>query len=160
MRKTMLTMTLLFGAVPAALASTGPSVAPNQAKPPVPDVPTPPTSNKAKRKVQGSEQIVRRAIKRRKHAHSAAHKAQATPAGPAPGASSQLQAIAQCESGGDPSAIGGGGQFRGKYQFTYATWAAVGGSGDPAQAPEAEQDRRAAALYSSSGAGQWPVCGR
>jgi hypothetical protein len=159
MRKTMLTMTLLFGAVPAALASTGPSVAPNHDTP-VPDVPTPPTSNKAKREVQGSEQIVRRAIERRKHAHSATHKAQTTPAGPAPGVSPQLQAIAQCESGGNPSAIGGGGQFRGKYQFTYATWAAVGGSGDPAQAPEAEQDRRAAALYSSSGAGQWPVCGR
>jgi transglycosylase-like protein len=71
----------------------------------------------------------------------------------------QLQAIAQCESGGDPSAVGGGGQFRGKYQFTYATWAAAGGSGDPASAPEAEQDRRAAALYAQAGAGQWPVCG-
>jgi Transglycosylase-like domain len=71
-----------------------------------------------------------------------------------------LQAIAQCESGGDPTAIGGGGQFRGKYQFTYDTWAAVGGSGDPAQAPEAEQDRRAAVLYEQSGPGQWPVCGQ
>jgi hypothetical protein len=70
-----------------------------------------------------------------------------------------LQAIAQCESGGNPRAIGGGGQFRGKYQFTYATWAAVGGSGDPAAAPEGEQDRRAAMLYAQSGPGQWPVCG-
>jgi hypothetical protein len=168
MRKTILTMTMLFGAVPAALASTGPSVAPNQADPPVPPVPTPPSSNKAKREVQGSEQIVRKAIKRREQAHRVAHRAHAkttsatasAPAGPAPGTPPQLQAIAQCESGGNPSAIGGGGQFRGKYQFTYSTWAAVGGSGDPAQAPEAEQDRRAAALYASSGAGQWPVCGR
>jgi hypothetical protein len=79
---------------------------------------------------------------------------------PAAGAvSPQLQAIAQCESGGDPAAVGGGGQFRGKYQFTYATWAAVGGQGDPANAPEPEQDRRAAALYAQSGPGQWPVCG-
>jgi hypothetical protein len=74
-------------------------------------------------------------------------------------ASPALQAIAACESGGDPRAIGGGGTFRGKYQFTYATWAAVGGSGDPAAAPEAEQDRRAAMLYAQAGAGQWPVCG-
>ena len=70
-----------------------------------------------------------------------------------------LQSIASCESGGDPSAIGGGGAYRGKYQFSYQTWAAVGGSGDPAAAPEAEQDRRAAMLYSRSGPSQWPVCG-
>jgi hypothetical protein len=69
-----------------------------------------------------------------------------------------LQAIAQCESGGDPTAIGGGGLYRGKYQFSVATWQAVGGSGDPVAAPEAEQDRRALILYNSSGPGQWPVC--
>ena len=70
-----------------------------------------------------------------------------------------LEAIAQCESGGNPRAIGGGGMYRGKYQFSRETWAAVGGSGDPAAAPEAEQDRRAAMLYARSGAGQWPTCG-
>ena len=64
-----------------------------------------------------------------------------------------LQAIAACESGGDPRAIGGGGAYRGKYQFSYSTWAAVGGSGDPAAAPETEQDRRAAMLYARSGPG-------
>jgi hypothetical protein len=74
-------------------------------------------------------------------------------------AGAQMSAIAACESGGDPHAIGGGGAFRGKYQFTYASWQAVGGSGDPASAPEAEQDRRAALLMSRSGAGSWPVCG-
>ena len=71
-----------------------------------------------------------------------------------------LSAIAACESGGDPRAIGGGGAFRGKYQFTYSTWASVGGHGDPAAAPEAEQDMRAAILYRTAGPGQWPVCGR
>jgi hypothetical protein len=70
-----------------------------------------------------------------------------------------LEAIAQCESGGNPRAIGGGGAYRGKYQFSRETWAAVGGTGDPAAAPEAEQDRRAAILYARSGPGQWPVCG-
>jgi Transglycosylase-like domain len=73
--------------------------------------------------------------------------------------SPQLEAIAQCESGGDPTAIGGGGLYRGKYQFTYETWASVGGTGDPAAAPEAEQDARAATLLARDGAGHWPVCG-
>ena len=73
--------------------------------------------------------------------------------------SPQLEAIAQCESGGDPTAIGGGGLYRGKYQFSVDTWQSVGGSGDPAAAPEAEQDRRAAILLARSGTGQWPVCG-
>jgi len=77
----------------------------------------------------------------------------------APTASPTMQAIAQCESGGNPATDTGNG-FYGKYQFTLATWQAVGGSGNPAQAPEAEQDRRAAMLYASAGAGQWPVCGR
>ncbi len=152
MRKTILTISLLLGAAPAALASTSPAV-PLEPATPVPDVPTPPTPKKAKGDLLGSEQVVRRAAnKRRKHAKHA-------PAtGPAADVPPQLQSIAQCESGGNPRAVGGGGQFRGKYQFTYATWAAVGGSGDPASAPEAEQDRRAAALYATSGAGQWPVC--
>jgi Transglycosylase-like domain len=72
----------------------------------------------------------------------------------------QLEAIAACESGGDPGAIGGGGLYRGKYQFDFQTWASVGGSGDPAAAPEAEQDMRAAMLYERAGAAPWPVCGR
>lgn len=71
-----------------------------------------------------------------------------------------LQSIAACESGGNPRAVGGGGSFRGKYQFDYGTWARVGGSGDPAAAPEREQDRRAAMLYARAGSSPWPVCGR
>jgi Transglycosylase-like domain len=78
----------------------------------------------------------------------------------APQASPVLEAIAACESGGDPTAIGGGGLYRGKYQFDLATWQSVGGSGDPAQASEAEQDRRAAILYAQAGASPWPVCGQ
>jgi hypothetical protein len=75
-------------------------------------------------------------------------------------ASPQLEAIAACESGGDPHSIGGGGAFRGKYQFTYGTWASVGGKGDPAAAPEAEQDKRAQMLLDKSGSSPWPVCGQ
>jgi Transglycosylase-like domain len=72
---------------------------------------------------------------------------------------STLEAIASCESGGDPTAVSSDGSYRGKYQFDYGTWAAVGGSGDPAAASEAEQDYRAALLYSQSGSSPWPVCG-
>ena len=35
----------------------------------------------------------------------------------------------------------------------------MGGSGDPAAAPEAEQDMRAAMLYAQAGSSPWPVCG-
>jgi hypothetical protein len=94
-------------------------------------------------------------------AHQRAKKARAahaehasTPAMPA-----YLAAIAACESGGNPQAIGGGGQYRGLFQFDMQTWQAVGGQGDPAAASVAEQVKRAAALYAQAGPGQWPVCG-
>lgn len=70
-----------------------------------------------------------------------------------------LDAIAACESGGNPAAVSPGGTYRGKYQFDYGTWASVGGSSDPAAASEAEQDYRAALLYSRSGSSPWPICG-
>lgn len=70
-----------------------------------------------------------------------------------------LSAIAQCESGGNPSTNTGNG-FYGKYQFTQSTWQSVGGSGNPAAASEGEQDSRAAALYAREGSSPWPVCGR
>jgi hypothetical protein len=80
-------------------------------------------------------------------------------AGITPAVRALLERIAFCESKGNPRAIGGGGSFRGKYQFSYGTWRAVGGSGDPAAAPEAEQDVRAAMLLKRSGSSPWPVCG-
>ena len=49
-----------------------------------------------------------------------------------------LRAIAACESGGNPRAVSANGTYRGKYQFSTSTWAAVGGAGDPAAASEAE----------------------
>jgi hypothetical protein len=72
--------------------------------------------------------------------------------------SSTLARIARCESGGNPAAVSPDGRYRGKYQFTRATWRAMGGSGDPAQAPEAEQDRLAALLLARAGTSPWPVC--
>jgi hypothetical protein len=70
-----------------------------------------------------------------------------------------LESIASCESGGDPTVVSSDGSYRGKYQFSIETWASVGGSGDPAAAPEDEQDYRAALLYSQSGSSPWPICG-
>jgi hypothetical protein len=74
-------------------------------------------------------------------------------------ASAALARIAQCESGGDPTAISADGKYRGKYQFTRSTWAQMGGTGDPAAAPEAEQDQRAATLLGAQGTAPWPTCG-
>jgi Transglycosylase-like domain/Putative peptidoglycan binding domain len=76
----------------------------------------------------------------------------------ASGVDSVLEAIARCESGGDPSAVSADGRYRGKYQFSRATWRAMGGAGDPAAAPEAEQDRRAAKLLRRAGTSPWPNC--
>jgi hypothetical protein len=70
-----------------------------------------------------------------------------------------LERIAQCESGGDPTAVSADGTYRGKYQFDRETWRQMGGSGDPAEAPEAEQDRIAAKLLAARGTAPWPNCG-
>lgn len=69
-----------------------------------------------------------------------------------------LVKIAQCESGGNPRAIGGGGKYRGKYQFSRETWRSIGGTGDPAAASEAEQDRLALKLYRAQGTAPWAGC--
>jgi septal ring factor EnvC (AmiA/AmiB activator) len=98
-------------------------------------------------------------LRARLAAPSAAPAPAVVPAGEVP-SSATLTKIAQCESGGDPSAVSSSGQYRGKYQFDPQTWRSVGGSGDPAAAPEAEQDRRAAMLYAQRGNSPWPVCGR
>jgi hypothetical protein len=70
-----------------------------------------------------------------------------------------LRRIAWCESRNDPRAVGGGGAYRGLYQFSTRTWYVVGGSGDPASAPRHEQTWRAWLLLSRHGSGHWPVCG-
>lgn len=80
--------------------------------------------------------------------------------GSAGGAAADLNwaALAQCESSGNPKAVNPAGYY-GLYQFSKATWASVGGSGNPADASAAEQTERAQILYNRSGAGQWPHCG-
>jgi len=111
------------------------------------------------------ERAVEATLRQRAQADPSPATTPAAPAAtPAPAAASavpdsvaaHLARIAQCESGGDPTLADG--QYRGKYQFDMATWQAVGGTGDPAAAPEAEQDRRAAMLYAQRGGAPWPVC--
>ena len=75
-------------------------------------------------------------------------------------AATVLAKIARCESGGDPTAVSADRRYFGKYQFSRATWRRMGGRGNPARAPESEQDQRAAMLYEQEGTRPWPVCGR
>ena len=70
----------------------------------------------------------------------------------------QWDAVAQCESGGNWSTSTGNG-FSGGLQFTASTWAANGGTGDPANASRAEQIRVAENVLATQGKGAWPVCG-
>ena len=122
-----------------------------------------PATQSSKRELRTDAALKRHnAVKIVKHENAQARRKLArkrAAAAPAASASPQLQAIAACESGGNPSAVGGGGAYRGKYQFDYGTWASVGGTGDPAAASEGEQDRRAAILLQRSGTTPWPVCG-
>jgi peptidoglycan hydrolase-like protein with peptidoglycan-binding domain len=69
-----------------------------------------------------------------------------------------LRKIAECESGGDPTVVSANGRYFGKYQFSLATWQALGGEGKPSEADEATQDAMAAKLYAQRGTAPWPAC--
>ena len=69
-----------------------------------------------------------------------------------------LVRIAECESGGDPTALSPSGRYRGKYQFRMSTWRELGGEGDPAEASEWLQDQIALKLYRRAGTSPWPNC--
>lgn len=77
---------------------------------------------------------------------------------PANASSVNWDAIAQCESSGNWH-INTGNGFYGGLQFTLSTWAANGGSGNPANASREEQIRVAENVLASQGIGAWPVCG-
>lgn len=76
---------------------------------------------------------------------------------PARSSSATLASIRYCESRGDYSADTGNGYY-GAYQFDLSTWAAAGGSGNPADASPAEQDARAQAWIDAGHRGAWPNC--
>jgi hypothetical protein len=92
-------------------------------------------------------------------AASAPAPAATKPAATTRSSASTLAKIAGCESGGNPAAISSSGRYRGKYQFSRATWRELGGKGDPAKAPESVQDAMAAKLLAQRGTTPWPVCG-
>ena len=68
---------------------------------------------------------------------------------------------AECESGGDPDAIGGGGQYRGAFQFLKSTWrdAPRSPGGDPIDYDYRTQAVVAVMLKRELGSSPWPVCG-
>ncbi|MCD6014871.1 MAG: Transglycosylase domain protein [Solirubrobacterales bacterium] len=68
---------------------------------------------------------------------------------------------AKCESGRDPDAIGGGGRYRGAFQFMKSTWKSAPKSpgGDPIAYSYRTQAVVAVLLKQRDGAGHWPVCG-
>lgn len=66
-------------------------------------------------------------------------------------------ALAQCESGGRPSATDSSGTYGGLYQFDVRTWQGLGGSGRPQDAPAAEQTFRAKKLYVQRGRARGPT---
>ena len=71
------------------------------------------------------------------------------------------RSTAECESGGDPKAIGGGGIYRGAFQFMKSTWkrAPKSPGGDPIDYPYKTQAVVAIALKRQDGTGHWPNCG-
>lgn len=71
------------------------------------------------------------------------------------------RSTSECESGGDPKAIGGGGAYRGAFQFLKSTWKSSPKSpgGDPIKFNYKTQAVVAVALKNKDGAGHWPVCG-
>ena len=67
----------------------------------------------------------------------------------------------ECESGRNPRAIGGGGLYRGAFQFMKSTWRRSPRSpgGDPIRYTYRVQAVVAVLLMKRDGAGHWPVCG-
>jgi hypothetical protein len=69
-------------------------------------------------------------------------------------------ALARCESGGNPRAVGGGGRYFGAFQFSLGAWRSVGMSGNPIDHPYETQLAAAQRLVARSGWGQFPHCAR
>lgn len=68
--------------------------------------------------------------------------------------------LAQCESGGNTTATSSNGTYLGAFQFSRATWASVGGPGDPRDHDYGTQLKYAQILQARSGWGQWPSCSK
>ncbi|WP_425484982.1 transglycosylase family protein [Amycolatopsis anabasis] len=72
------------------------------------------------------------------------------------------QALAQCESGGNPGANTGNGYY-GLYQFDHGTWIAHGGgrfADNAHQASREQQTMIAKRLHATRGTQPWPACSK
>ncbi len=78
-------------------------------------------------------------------------------AAPANASTMDWDALAQCESGGNWATNTGNG-FYGGLQFTPSTWAANGGTGNPADASREQQIAVAENVLATQGPGAWPAC--
>lgn len=69
--------------------------------------------------------------------------------------------VAECESGRNPNALGGGGRYRGAFQFSSSTWKTSPRSpgGDPVAYSYKTQAFVAVKLMRRDGKGHWPNCG-
>jgi len=81
------------------------------------------------------------------------------PPAPSGSVSANLDAIARCESGGNPDAYNPAGYY-GAFQFSLPTWRGVGMTGDPRDYTYNEQKYAAIALYNQRGYAPWPHCAR
>ncbi|MET9577407.1 transglycosylase family protein [Streptomyces sp. DT199] len=75
---------------------------------------------------------------------------------------SEWDAVAQCESGGNWSINTGNGYYGG-LQFSASTWSAYGGTQYASTADQASKDQQiqvAEKVLASQGKGAWPVCGK
>ncbi|WP_018134645.1 transglycosylase family protein [Acaricomes phytoseiuli] len=70
---------------------------------------------------------------------------------------STWDALAQCESGGNWN-INTGNGYSGGLQFLPSTWAAYGGTGNPANASREQQIAVAERVLAGQGWGAWPAC--
>lgn len=76
---------------------------------------------------------------------------------PAQASTTNWDAIAKCESGGNWSTNTGNG-YAGGLQFSPSTWRAYGGQGSAASASREEQIAVAERVMAAQGPGAWPVC--
>ena len=77
----------------------------------------------------------------------------------APATPPHLQAIAACESGGDPSTSTGNGLY-GKYQFSPLPGTRWAAPATPPPPPRASRTAAPLRSYAREGASPWPVCGQ
>lgn len=161
------------GSAPTQVAATDKAVAKRQAAQQVAEAEA--FALDAQRQIDAAEAAVAEAerIVKEQQAEAAARQAaaarasrsrttaprRATPAPRAAGGGDIFDALARCESGGDPRKNTGNG-FYGAFQFMLSTWRSLGMSGNPIDHSYSTQKAAAERLVARSGWGQFPHCSR